>query len=195
MMTPQLLRREIRRLRQSLTPREQQLHSKAAARVFHHSPLFLKCHRIAIYLVNDGELDPRLIGEQAFSAGKKLFLPVLRPNTHRSLWFASYTPGEKLITNAFGIPEPDIRKNKIIAPWALDLILMPLVAFDPKGNRLGMGGGYYDRTLNYLQHRRHWRRPHLVGLAHELQRVAHINRNPWDIPMHGVLTEKRYYTF
>ncbi len=70
---------------------------------------------------------------------------------------------------------------------------MPLVAFDEHGNRVGMGGGFYDRTLAYLQHRQFWKKPTLLGLAHELQKVARIESQRWDIPLDGIITEKKHY--
>jgi 5-formyltetrahydrofolate cyclo-ligase len=74
-------------------------------------------------------------------------------------------------------------------------MLLPLVAFDKNGNRIGMGGGFYDHTLAYLNIRKVWRKPKLIGLAHELQKVKQLQSNPWDIPLDGVVTEKefRYY--
>jgi 5-formyltetrahydrofolate cyclo-ligase len=73
---------------------------------------------------------------------------------------------------------------------ALDLLFVPLVAFDDAGNRLGMGGGYYDRTLAYLRLRRHWYRPRVIGLAHTLQRVASLPKNAWNVPVDAVVTER-----
>ncbi|MES9966080.1 MAG: 5-formyltetrahydrofolate cyclo-ligase [Sedimenticola sp.] len=195
MSDSQQIRRKARALRRSLSAHEQRAHGLAAARVFHSSPLFRQVQHLAIYLANDGELDPEPLAKKALDAGKKLYLPVLRPNTHNSLWFAPYSPGDRLINNRFGIPEPDIRKLKPVLPWALDLIIMPLVAFDTTGNRLGMGGGYYDRTLNYLRLRKQWFKPRLAGFAHECQKVSSLPINPWDIPLNHAITERKIYTF
>ena len=76
----------------------------------------------------------------------------------------------------------------------LDLVLMPLVAFDKAGNRLGMGKGYYDRSLKILNHRKAWRRPRLTGIAYEFQRVDKIDNEPWDIPLQFALTDKQART-
>ena len=70
---------------------------------------------------------------------------------------------------------------------------MPLVAFDSSGHRLGMGGGYYDASLAVLQMRSHWHKPRLVGLAHEFQRIDHLAVDEWDVPLHGILTNERFY--
>jgi 5-formyltetrahydrofolate cyclo-ligase len=72
-------------------------------------------------------------------------------------------------------------------------LLLPLVGFDETGNRLGMGGGYYDRTLSYLRQRKHWRRPRLVGIAHECQKVDALAPSPWDVPLDMIVTEERVY--
>jgi 5-formyltetrahydrofolate cyclo-ligase len=68
-------------------------------------------------------------------------------------------------------------------------VLAPLVAFDRSGNRLGMGGGYYDRSFAYLRHRVHWRRPRLIGYAYGFQEVQALERAHWDVPLSGVVTE------
>lgn len=80
-------------------------------------------------------------------------------------------------------------------PWGLDLIILPLVAFDLSGNRLGMGGGFYDRTLSFKHQRCHWKGPKLIGIAHELQRVDLLPVNDWDIPLDAVITEQKLYQF
>jgi 5-formyltetrahydrofolate cyclo-ligase len=95
--------------------------------------------------------------------------------------------------NRFNIPEPTLRNRRLRLAWTLDLLLVPLVGFDAGGNRLGMGGGFYDRTLSYLSHRTYWRRPRLIGIAHECQRVAELRLRPWDVPLDMVVTERQVY--
>jgi 5-formyltetrahydrofolate cyclo-ligase len=107
--------------------------------------------------------------------------------------FIEHRKGEPLINNQFSIPEPSIRLRQPTKPWALDLVIMPLVAFDADCNRLGMGGGYYDRTFAYLNKRRFWRKPILIGVAHECQRVANLESEVWDIPLDAVVTEEKIY--
>ncbi len=77
--------------------------------------------------------------------------------------------------------------------WHLDLLLLPLVGFDADGHRLGMGGGFYDRTLAALRPPRCGQRPRLVGIAHDCQRLIQIVPRPWDIPLDAVVTECRVY--
>jgi 5-formyltetrahydrofolate cyclo-ligase len=151
--------------------------------------------RIAFYIANDGEMDPSPLIDRATVAGKCCYLPVLRQRPSKALWFAAYTRAQQLSPNRFGIPEPATTHRRIVMPWGLDLIVMPLVAFDLSGNRLGMGGGYYDRTLAFKHTRSHWRGPKLIGIAHELQRMDSLPSNPWDIPLDAVITEQRLYLF
>lgn len=93
-----------------------------------------------------------------------------------------------MIVNRFGIPEPD-RNAKRLPSRLLSVVLLPLVGFDSDGNRLGMGGGFYDRTFGYAIHSSA-RRPRLIGVAYECQRSADgLPRRPWDVPLDGVVTE------
>ncbi len=183
------IRRVARNRRRALSSHEQRDHAVAAAAILRRSSLFLHCRRIALYLANDGELDPTPLARIARAAGKRLYLPVLRPLPRQALWFAEYPSSGKLRANRYGIMEPDIRHHPITPPWGLDLILLPLVAFDDQGTRLGMGGGFYDRTLAYRQHRRYWHKPRLIGLAHDCQRYHRLPSQPWDVPLDGILTE------
>ena len=184
------LRRALRQCRRGLSPRQQRAHARALARLLGKDPACLKARRLTAYWPADGELDPRPLLALASRRGRSTFLPVLRRVSRGRLWFVPYRPGEPLDTTRFGfrIPEPR-RRGPIGPPWHLDLILMPLVGFDLDCNRLGMGGGFYDRTLAYLRQRSRWRRPRLLGLAHACQRLERIEARPWDIPLDGVATE------
>ncbi len=187
------LRQQVRTQRRSLSAQQQKSHSRSAAAQLTRSPLFLRSQRIAFYLSTDGEIDPTPILDRAHSMGKECFLPVLHKGAKKALWFCAYRPGDKLIPNHFGINEPDHHKHPPVKPWGLDLILMPLVAFDADCNRLGMGGGYYDRTLHFLLRRNRWHSPYLVGIAHNCQKVASLPMQSWDVPLQAVITESTFY--
>jgi 5-formyltetrahydrofolate cyclo-ligase len=159
------------------------------------SALFQRSKHIAFYLPNDGEIDPAPLLAKALAMGKKCYLPVLSAAWHNRLWFAPYDENTDLTLNSFSIYEPACNWRQMRHPWALDLILTPLVAFDTQGNRLGMGGGFYDRTLAYLQRRQHWRKPRLIGIAHDFQKVAQLEQQAWDVLLHGVVTEQAIYQF
>lgn len=190
-MTSRLLRQTIRQQRRALTLSEAATCAEQLAQQARKHPLLLRSDRIAAYLSSDSEIDPYPLLQFLWSAGKQVYLPVLVPFSRQKLWFARFNPNDMLAVNRFGIPEPVQRR--LIKPSALDLVLTPLVAFDPAGHRIGMGGGYYDRTFAFLQQRQHWHKPKLLGLAYEFQKQTTIKPNKWDVPLDAIATEARIY--
>ena len=185
------LRQEMRQRRRALSHAERSHASYALAEHVAASRLFQTSQRIAFYLPNDGEIDLQPLIEYAWQVNKQCFLPVIGPRNSRRLWFLPYKPETPLQQNRFGIPEPSHHRGKRqFKPHALDLILLPLVAFDKNGHRLGMGGGFYDRTLAFLAHRGIWRKPHLLGTAYSFQQLEKLPNQPWDIPLDAVVTDQ-----
>ena len=182
------LREDLRSRRNALNPSQQATASAWALRHVMKLPKFLRAYHVALYMPSDGELDPRPIAEQLWKMGKHCYLPVLHPSQERQLWFVEYTPQSLLKPNRFGIPEPDHRQAIKIAANLLDVVLLPLVGFDRQGGRLGMGGGFYDRTFAF--HKAKKTKPYLVGLAHACQEVESLEMADWDIPLYGVVTDK-----
>ena len=195
-MSPlQRTRQRLRAARRALDARTQRRHAKALVRrlIRHSSVQRARC--IALYWPADGEIDPRALMRHESCRAKRFYLPVLNPLKRRqgALWFARHRPGERLRPNRFGIPEPAGRGPQLIRPLCLDLMILPLVGFDARGHRLGMGGGFYDRTLAFRRRHPHWRRPRLIGVAYECQRIDHIEPRPWDVRLDAILTESRLY--
>ncbi len=184
------LRSQLRQQRRALSDEVQQQHAWSMAWQLSRHPLFRRGKHVAAYLAGDGEIDPDMLIHMAWKANKQVYLPVLAPLADR-LYFAPYRQGCKLKPNRFNIPEPDVHPGAWIKPQQLDLILMPLVGFDTDGNRLGMGGGFYDRSLEFTRYRRHTHRPYLVGLAHQLQQVEQLPHQPHDVPMQLIATEQQ----
>jgi len=194
-MHPSQIRRLMRAQRRELAPPAQSRHSQLLFRLARcHSP-FIHARRVAFYLASRGEIDPSPLLQFALSTGKQVYLPVLRQRPSHGLWFSSYRKGDHLIANRFGIPEPVVHTRRLVMPWSIDVVFVPLVAFDDSGNRLGMGGGYYDRTFAFIRTSQHMRRPKLIGLAHDFQRVDPLERQDWDIPLDAVITERHVYSF
>lgn len=193
MMDKNALRRDMRRLRRAISRERARQASRLLARELRRHPRFLAARSIAIYWANDGEIDPALLYFLALRMKKQILLPVLDPLFGLSLRFAHVQPGMAMRANRFGIPEPVVARRALMKARQLDLILTPLVAFDPQGGRLGMGGGFYDRALQHLGWLRHWRRPHVIGLAYELQKVPLLPREAWDISLDGIQTEQAWY--
>ncbi len=180
------LRREMRVRRRQLPKAAQTAAAKKLQSQILLKGRLWRARRVAVYLASDGEIDLGPLIRILWRMGKKVFLPKIR-DTH--LRFAPYHPTSKMAPAYFNIPVPTTRR---VLPSArlLDIVLMPLVAFDHKGNRLGMGGGYYDRTFAYSHHRRFWRRPRLIGVAHQLQDAGLLDVRPWDVPLAAIATDR-----
>ncbi len=189
------LRQRLRIQRRNLDSGEQQRCAGRLAGLLSGSRLISRSQRIAAYLPADGEMDPTPLLHQLFLLGKSVYLPVISNFSAGRLDFAEYKPGDRLVYNRYGIPEPELTSRRLIKPLALDLILTPLVAFDNQGHRIGMGGGFYDQTFAFLNHRRYWQKPRLMGLAYEFQRVAAIQTESWDVSLDFAVTEKKIYLF
>ena len=187
------LRRMLRNARRALTSSEQRKAAQGVYRQLAQHPLFRRAKHISLYLPTDGEIDPRLLLRAAQRRGKATYLPVLSAWPRTKMVFQRVRPGEKLLPNRFRILEPRVNVRRQRKVWALDLVLLPLVGFDDAGGRLGMGGGFYDRSLAYLARRQHWRKPTLLGLAHECQKVERLVQASWDVPLAGTVTDKQWY--
>ncbi|MBX8607876.1 5-formyltetrahydrofolate cyclo-ligase [Pseudomonas cichorii] len=192
-LTRPQLRRQLRKARRALTPGQQRAAALGLYRQLAQHPLFRRARHVSLYLPMDGEIDPRLLLRAAQRRGKATYLPVLDAWPRTKMVFQRVRPGEKFIPNRFRIPEPRINRARQRRIWALDLILMPLVGFDDEGGRLGMGGGFYDRSLAYLARRKTWKKPLLLGLAHDCQKVERLAQASWDVPLQGTVSDSRWY--
>lgn len=187
------IRRLMRARRRQLDAAERRHAALRTVSLLNNSALLRNSRRIACYFPCNGEMDLTPLMQRIGAMGKHCYLPVLDELGSGRLWFAHYRAGDPLWLNRFGIPEPRRPRQWLVKPWQLDLVLAPLVAFDTQGNRLGMGGGHYDRTLAFLQRRHHWHRPRFYGVAYEFQKVDRLEHRPWDIPLHGIITERHIY--
>lgn len=190
------LRRSLRNKRRKLTKIQQQQAAQLICRHIRQQAWFINATRLAIYMATDGEVNPLMLAKMAHKMGKKVYLPVLHPLHKNQLFFIRFTPTTPLHKNRFGILEPrlkgyGLKRHNNGSVQALDLILMPLVGFDAQGGRLGMGGGFYDRTLAIKPAA--FKRPKLIGLAHECQKVECLPLEAWDIPLAGIVTPSKVY--
>ncbi len=192
-MSTNKLRSSIRRQRQQLTAAQQRQHALLVCKNLSRLRPFQKARRIALYLAANGELDPTPIAKLSRRTCRQLYLPVLHPFSHGRLFFCEWKEHAQLQPNHFGILEPCCRGNRRMPLRSLDLILVPLVAFDASAQRIGMGGGFYDRTLGKARGSSTWKRPYLIGIAHEMQRLPAIKSQKWDVPLDAVVTEAGVY--
>lgn len=184
------LRKQLRAARRALSCAAQRRAASELARRLAALPVLRSARRIALYWPMDGEIDPRLLCRAPRLRNAVFYLPRLRPWPVSTLRFTRWRRGGRLARNRFGIPEP--RDRAAVAARDLDVIVMPLTGFDTHGNRLGMGGGFYDRTLAFA--RAGGRRPLLVGVAHDCQEVPALPAAAWDVPLHRVVTDRRRLT-
>ena len=173
------LRQRYKTRRQQLSSAEQEAASAKVCEQIRSLECYQSAKRIAIYHAIAGEIDLSGLRE------KTCYFPVM--NTNQTLSFLPVTQDTVFYKNRFGIAEPEVKHELAIRPDRLDIVFLPLVAFDDHGTRLGMGGGYYDRTL--AQHRPAL----LIGVGHEFQHEPFIERQPWDVPMAAVMTECNMY--
>ncbi|MFJ3459013.1 5-formyltetrahydrofolate cyclo-ligase [Scandinavium goeteborgense] len=183
------IRQIIRQRRRALTPDQQQLFAEQAAYRMMAYPPVIMGKTVALFLSFDGELDTRPLIEQLWLSGKKVYLPVLHPFSPGNLLFLYYHPHSELVVNRLKIQEPKLDVRDVLPLSELDVLITPLVAFDAQGQRLGMGGGFYDRTLQNWQ--QHGLQP--VGYAHDCQRVDTLPTEKWDIPLPAVVTPSKVW--
>lgn len=188
--THQIEKRELRRLlraRRRALPRWKQQHvARRLASIVTRQTCYRRSRTIAAYLSNDAEIDPIPLLDAAHAAGKCILLPRLR---EKHLEFAVYRPGGSgLRRNRFNIPEPI---GPAVSLKRIDIVFMPLVGFDRQGGRLGMGGGFYDRTFSKAG-KRNADGPRLIGLAYACQEVARLPHEEWDVRMTVVVTEQEW---
>lgn len=189
------LRHEIRKRRHSLSKNEQ---NKAAKQLKVNFIQHLKKqknvqnNRIGVYFSNDSELDTSLLIKELWSKEHHLYLPVIHPFNGTTLYFQRYEENSPMRPNRYGILEPKLNCSQICPLQDLDYLLMPLVAFDSLGNRLGMGGGFYDKTLARY-HNENWHKPQLIGLAHQCQYVERLPVESWDVPLNFIITPQKVH--
>lgn len=178
------LRSSLRTARNALSNVEQQFAAKQLEQQFQF--LAPQVKTVGLYLANDGEINPEMAIKCCWSKGISVVLPVLDPVHKGQLVFQRYEPQTPLPENQYGIPEPQYDVREVVPLNQIDILFMPLVGFDHNGNRLGMGGGYYDRTLENVN----TCAPQLtlVGLAHDCQQVDSLPNQSWDVPVHLILT-------
>ena len=186
------IRATIRLARQSLSAEQQFADSKQATDTSLSAILKLNARRVALYLTNDGELDTKPLIEMLWQHNIAVYLPRLHPFSAGNLLFLRYQADSVLEQNSLGIWEPKLDITQMMLTHQLDVVITPLVAFDKHGNRMGMGGGYYDRTLA------NWQsigKPLPIGYAHDCQQVDSLPCQHWDVPLPMIITPSAVYQY
>lgn len=189
MDTRPLYRKKLLQQRAKITLSEQRKASAIITEQLRQHPIFLQNRTIASYNAIQREIDPSALIHHAWQHKKNCYLPVLQA---QQLLFCAYQADTLLKKNRYHIPEPVLSLDACIAPQTIDLVLVPVLGFTEKGQRLGMGAGFYDRTFAFLLHSPKLR-PFLLGLAYEWQKLASFTEKSWDVPLNAVITEKNFY--
>ena len=187
----QIVRQECRKKRKALTQEQQHQASQQVLAHCIEQQLLANQTKVALYLASDGEVDPVQIIHYCWQNQIETYLPVLHPFSEGNLLFLRYQHNSLMRANRYGISEPRLQVQDVCPASALDVIFTPLVAFDQHGNRMGMGGGFYDRTLAPLQQGQSTTK--VVGLAHECQQVDALPVESWDIPLAQIVTPKKVF--
>lgn len=199
----QSLRREVRQLRRHLSAPVRAAEARAAAAAFAQCLRLRAGQHVAFYAPLREEFPTAELMRLAWQRGCVVYLPIIAHRRLRLLRFAAVPrppalpkgrrvpAGASMRRNALGIEEPATPRHQWRRARELDIVALPLVAFDSRGHRLGMGGGYYDRALAGTAGRRPWR----LGLAHACQQLAQVPRRVWDMPLDAALTGKGLLRF
>jgi 5-formyltetrahydrofolate cyclo-ligase len=197
----QSIRQQIRQQRNKLSSLQQtQAAQRLTERLIEQTQV-KHANNIAVYLANDGELSLTPFIHWCWQQHKQVFIPVLHPFANGCLLFLQYQEYSTMTANKYGILEPKLDVRSVCPISALDLLLTPLVAFDLHGARLGMGGGFYDRTLATWHQQRHAKFSNdqtelrVIGIAHDCQQVQRIATECWDIPLPEIITPTKSFSF
>lgn len=184
------LREQMRLQRSNLSPQQRMAAAQGLRRVLDTLPIFHGARHIGGYWARHGEVPLNLALAGIQQREQHYWLPRVQPQ--RQLEFARWRSGDEVVANRFGIPEPGDGADTM-PPQNMDILLVPLLAFDASGNRLGMGGGYYDTTLAFLHSVPRPAKPLLVGIAHAFQQVEQLQPQAWDVPLDMVATENQLF--
>lgn len=183
-------RNEIRAQRRALTPEQVNSYSQIVLNKVLEHPYLQTPRTIASYMSFAGELDTKEINSKLKERTHQICLPLINPELKGIMDFYSYDHLDDLIKNSFNILEPQKDDKHYISPNLLDVILVPLVGFNNKGDRLGMGGGYYDRMLKKVS-----ANCLILGLAYDFQLVPELKGQHWDMPLDEIITPTTHYIF
>jgi 5-formyltetrahydrofolate cyclo-ligase len=195
--TSKSIRQVLRTKRKELTAAFQKEASEVLLSRLKNDITVKEAKHIALYLANNGELDLQPFIHWSWQQNKHIYLPIIHPFSKGHLLFLHYENNSPMVNNRYNIKEPKLDVRNIKPIQQLDIILTPLVAFDHTGARIGMGGGYYDRTLakwyeHYAQNKQY--KPSIIGVAHDCQQITKVPNEAWDIPLPKIITPTRTIT-
>jgi 5-formyltetrahydrofolate cyclo-ligase len=187
------LRQDMRKRRRSLSPAERRLAAQSFRTIAQRFRMLRPGMHVALYNPYGSEADCAPLIDLARARGCKVYVPRIVSCRDSEMQFVAYRSNSPLRLNRHGIGEPRVHSGPLRPINRLDLVVLPVVAVDQRGYRLGSGAGFYDRALQHLREGRGWRKPKLIALAYDLQRIDHLDAHPWDVPVDAILTETGLY--
>ena len=185
------LRRQLRRLRTGLPQSQRLAAERQIHRYLRQLRVFRPGVRVAVYLSMRGEASLAASLGDAATSRAQLYAPRILNHRRHTMTFVPFDPRAATRRNGYGIAEPPAPLSRARRTVELDVVLVPLLGFDRRGVRLGMGAGYYDRALRRrIDPTRAFRRPRLIGIAYACQELPSIAPAPWDVPLDLVVTER-----
>lgn len=182
------LRRALAERRRQLPPADRLQAGATVALLLAPLPALAAAQHVAIYWSVSGELPLLAVTRELLARQKTLYLPIVQEDG--GLRFGRWQPGDALVANRFGIPEPTPPQDALLAGTELDLVLVPLLGFDRQGQRLGSGGGYYDRCFAFLRGQDRPARPWLLGVGYAWQEQPALPAEAWDVALDGVVSDR-----
>jgi len=191
MVDQSVIRKKIQAARAALSDAQQAQYSLSMCQQIIDSGVLESATHIAFYLPVRGEADPTYLQSVKTLSNKQFYLPILSSSSNGYLAFAHYTKHTQMTLNRFNIPEPDVNQNDLLTdPRKLDAVIMPMVAIDRFGNRIGMGGGFYDRTFAFRKEEKG--NPQLIAFAYDLQIIEPQIPQPWDVPADVIASQSDF---
>ncbi len=182
------LRQKAREARRALNTDEREHAALALRDRLHDLPVFAQAGRVGGYAAVASEMSLAPTLDEVLRRGRSVYLPHIEhsaPDMRFAHWCGQ---AKRLMTNRFGIPEPLVDVAELVPADSMDVILLPLLAFDDAGGRLGSGAGFYDRALAFR--RTQVPPPWLIGIGYACQEVERIPMAEWDVPLDLVVTER-----
>lgn len=181
-----LIRKDLKQKRQQLTPAQLHQADVLFALKLKTHPAFLRAKRVAFYIEHQGEVPMQSAVQLAWAMGKQVALPLVHPLHQNKMVFKYCTQNTPLKTNQWQLLEPQLKEPSAYI-GSLDCVIMPLVGFDQTNNRLGQGGGFYDRAFSRQKQQQYGRLPTLIGAAYDFQELADIETQAWDVSLDGLI--------
>ena len=196
-MDPSEIRQSIREKRRQMDAAVRAAASQQICEAIADRLDFQVATNIGLFLAFDGEQDLHALISTAWARGQRVFLPIVH-GMGQTMSFAACEENTNLVPNRYGIMEPDAATAQTIRPAELDYVLAPLVAFDAQCHRIGVGGGFYDRTFAFKRAAADNQAgtaigPTMIGVAFDWQKLESIQPQPWDVRLDAIVTENHTY--